>query len=57
MIPAELDRLIVEQKNKGNVPFFVSATAGSTVVGAFDPLHEIADICDKHQLWFHVDVS
>jgi glutamate/tyrosine decarboxylase-like PLP-dependent enzyme len=27
------------------------------VLGAFDPLDEIADICERHGLWLHVDVS
>lgn len=36
---------------------FVNATAGSTVYGAFDPIHEIADICEKYNMWLHVDVS
>lgn len=39
------------------MPFFVSATAGTTVYGAFDPLIAISDICKKYQVWFHVDVS
>lgn len=39
------------------MPFFVSATAGTTVYGAFDPLIAIADICKKHEVWMHVDVS
>ena len=56
MIPSELDRLIEEAKNKGKIPFFVTATAGTTVMGAFDPLNAIADVCEKHKLWFHVDV-
>lgn len=42
---------------QGLVPFFVSATAGTTVYGAFDPLIAIADICKKHGVWMHVDVS
>lgn len=42
---------------QGAVPFFVNATAGTTVLGAFDPIDEIADICEKHNLWLHVDVS
>lgn len=57
MIPSELERAIIEQKNVGKIPFFVSATAGTTVLGAFDPINEIADICDKHGLWLHIDVS
>uniref|UniRef100_A0A8C7T500 Glutamate decarboxylase 2 n=1 Tax=Oncorhynchus mykiss TaxID=8022 RepID=A0A8C7T500_ONCMY len=55
MIPADLERKILEAKQKGFVPFFVSATAGTTVYGAFDPLIAISDICKKYQVWFHVD--
>lgn len=43
--------------SQGYVPFFVSATAGTTVYGAFDPLIAIADICKKYDVWMHVDVS
>uniref|UniRef100_H3ANG4 Glutamate decarboxylase 2 n=1 Tax=Latimeria chalumnae TaxID=7897 RepID=H3ANG4_LATCH len=43
--------------NKGFVPFFVSATAGTTVYGAFDPLIAIADICNKYRIWMHVDAA
>lgn len=39
------------------MPLFVNATGGSTVYGAFDPINEIADICEKYNLWLHVDVS
>lgn len=42
---------------QGAVPFLVVATSGTTVLGAFDPLDDIADICEKHKLWLHVDVS
>lgn len=43
--------------SQGFVPFFVSATAGTTVYGAFDPLIAISDICRKYGVWMHVDVS
>uniref|UniRef100_A0AAQ5ZXV7 Glutamate decarboxylase 2 n=1 Tax=Amphiprion ocellaris TaxID=80972 RepID=A0AAQ5ZXV7_AMPOC len=55
MIPADLERRILEAKQKGFVPFFVSATAGTTVYGAFDPLIAISDICKKYNIWMHVD--
>lgn len=41
---------------QGHVPMFVNATAGTTVYGAFDPINEIADICEKYNIWLHVDV-
>uniref|UniRef100_A0A4W6DUM1 Glutamate decarboxylase 3 n=1 Tax=Lates calcarifer TaxID=8187 RepID=A0A4W6DUM1_LATCA len=42
---------------QGLVPFYVNATAGTTVYGAFDPLNAIADICHRHTLWMHVDAA
>ena len=42
---------------EGAVPFFVSAAGGTTVLGAFDDLHAVADVCEKYSLWMHVDVS
>ena len=56
MIPEELERLILKSMADGKIPFFVNATAGTTVLGAYDPLNAIADICEKYKLWFHVDV-
>ncbi|XP_062843443.1 glutamate decarboxylase 1 [Trichomycterus rosablanca] len=57
MIPAELESSISAAKAKGLVPFFVNATAGTTVYGAFDPLVDIADICERCDLWMHVDAA
>jgi L-2,4-diaminobutyrate decarboxylase len=33
----------------------VVATAGSTATGSFDDLDAIADACDRHGVWLHVD--
>uniref|UniRef100_A0A6Q2X5G1 Glutamate decarboxylase 1a n=1 Tax=Esox lucius TaxID=8010 RepID=A0A6Q2X5G1_ESOLU len=55
MIPAELEYSIITAKDKGCVPIYVNATAGTTVYGAFDPIRVIADICERHRLWLHVD--
>ncbi|XP_072416788.1 acidic amino acid decarboxylase GADL1-like [Chiloscyllium punctatum] len=57
MIPEELEKDIQKAKKEGALPFIVVATAGTTVLGAFDPLSEIADICEAHGIWFHVDAS
>uniref|UniRef100_A0A673MM83 Zgc:163121 n=1 Tax=Sinocyclocheilus rhinocerous TaxID=307959 RepID=A0A673MM83_9TELE len=46
MISSELNSSI----EAGLVPFYVNATAGTTVYGAFDALNEIADICEHHGL-------
>ncbi|XP_055711582.1 cysteine sulfinic acid decarboxylase [Phlebotomus papatasi] len=52
-----LESEILRSKCEGGHPFMVSATAGTTVLGAFDPLTQIADLCEKYQLWFHVDAA
>ena len=35
----------------GQKPFYVCATAGTTVRGSYDPLSPIADVCTRHRLW------
>lgn len=57
MQPEALDAAIEKAKQDGKTPFYVNATASTTVLDAFDPLPEIADICQKHGSWMHVDVS
>ncbi|KAF2129784.1 glutamate decarboxylase-like protein 1 [Dothidotthia symphoricarpi CBS 119687] len=57
MIPSELDRLITESKSRGETPFFVNATAGTTVHGSFDPFAALSPICKAHNLWLHIDGS
>jgi len=36
-------------------PLAVMATSGSTVMGAYDDLFGLADVCAKRGLWLHVD--
>uniref|UniRef100_A0A673A1T8 Zgc:163121 n=1 Tax=Sphaeramia orbicularis TaxID=375764 RepID=A0A673A1T8_9TELE len=57
MIPIELEAAIIAAEKKGLVPFYVNATAGTTVYGAFDPINAIADICQRRTLWMHVDAA
>ncbi|KAL7301188.1 hypothetical protein TKK_0006158 [Trichogramma kaykai] len=51
----DLKEKIHQARNKGCEPFFVNATAGSTVLAAFDPIDKIADVCEEHDIWLHVD--
>merc|ERR1719422_2888019 len=55
MIPEELDKALDKVKAGGRVPFFVNATSGSTVLGAYDDLEALAEVCTKHKVWLHVD--
>jgi len=57
MIPSALDEAVQASKNKGEVPFYVNATAGTTVLGSYDPIRAIADVCEKHKIWLHIDGS
>ena len=53
----DLEKKIREAEGEGQIPLAVVGTAGTTVLGAFDPLDKLADICQEHNIWFHVDVS
>jgi len=57
MYPEALDRAITTAKENGQSPFCVMATAGTTVVGGFDPFEAIRQVCDKHKMWMHIDGS
>ena len=51
----KLKNEIAKDKLKGNKPFCIIATAGTTNTGTVDPLNDIADICEKENLWMHID--
>jgi glutamate decarboxylase len=55
MIPAELEALIIRSKEQGKTPLFINATAGTTVLGSFDPFEAISAIARRHKLWMHID--
>lgn len=55
MIPELLEEQIIKDINKGFIPTYVNATAGTTVLGAFDPIDDIANITEKYKMWLHVD--
>lgn len=51
----DLDLKIRKDLDAGYLPFFVNATAGTTVLGAFDNVEEISKVSKKHNLWLHLD--
>ena len=55
MLATHLEELIISDIKEGYEPFFVNATAGTTVLGAFDNIEEISKVCKSHNLWLHVD--
>jgi len=38
-------------------PCFCCATVGTTGCGAIDPVEAIADVCEQHDCWLHVDAA
>ena len=57
MLPGELERAVADDLAAGLHPFCVVATAGTTATGAIDPIPAIADICEPHGVWLHVDAA
>jgi aromatic-L-amino-acid decarboxylase len=50
-----LERSIAQDRKDGFLPFCVVGAAGTTDTGAVDDLHALADLCEREDLWLHVD--
>ncbi|CAK9826464.1 Cysteine sulfinic acid decarboxylase [Anthophora retusa] len=57
MCMVDLEAQIKRTLKEGATPLMISATAGTTVLGAYDPLRDTAAICKKYNMWFHVDAA
>jgi glutamate/tyrosine decarboxylase-like PLP-dependent enzyme len=55
MRPEALREAIRLDLTADRVPYIVVATAGTTVLGAFDPIEDIAEIASEFGIWFHID--
>jgi aromatic-L-amino-acid decarboxylase len=52
-----LARAVEEDERDGTLPFCVVATVGTTSTTSIDPVNKIADVCERHKLWLHVDAA
>ncbi|MCF4138466.1 lysine decarboxylase DesA [Streptomyces sp. Tue 6430] len=52
-----LARELQRCEEAGLHPMAVVATAGTTDFGSIDPLPEIAELCERHGAWMHVDAA
>jgi aromatic-L-amino-acid/L-tryptophan decarboxylase len=52
-----LAEAIDEDIDNGFVPICVIPTIGTTSSSSVDPVDAIADICEKHGIWLHVDAA
>jgi len=57
MIPEALAEAIEEDIGAGHLPICVIPTIGTTSSSSVDPVDAVADICEKHGLWLHVDAA
>ena len=57
MDPVALEEEIERDRAEGWRPFCVSATVGTTSTTSIDPVPAIADVCERHGLWLHVDAA
>ena len=52
----ELEAKVIQTLSSGKYPLFVNTTCGTTVLGAYDPVEDIADVCERYNIWLHIDV-
>lgn len=55
--PSALREMIESDKRAGLRPFCAVATVGTTSTTSVDPVHAVADICEQHGLWLHIDAA
>lgn len=52
-----LKKYMKREEQLGNIPIGIVATAGTTDFGNVDPLEDIANIAEHHNIWMHVDAA
>jgi len=57
MRPEALAEVVERDLAIGLKPCCVAATVGTTSTTSVDPVPAIADICERHKIWLHVDAA
>jgi len=57
MQTAALAEAIDRDRAAGQQPMAVIATLGTTATTSMDPVAEIADLCERQDIWLHVDAA
>ena len=52
-----LEDRIAADRSRGEAPFMLVGSAGTTNTGAVDELDKLADVAGQHDMWFHVDAA
>lgn len=50
-----LNDQLAEDADKDILPIAIVANAGATATGTIDPLSTMAELAQKHKIWFHID--
>ena len=57
MVPEALAAALEADREAGLIPLMVCATAGTTSIGAFDPVAAIAEVTEPLGVWLHLDAA
>jgi aromatic-L-amino-acid decarboxylase len=57
MIPEKLADAIEEDIEAGYLPLCVIPTIGTTSTSSVDPVDAVGDVCEKYDVWMHVDTA
>ncbi len=52
-----LQKEITKSLKQGHLPFYIGLTAGTTVIGAYDPVAVCSKIARAHNIWLHIDAA